>query len=701
MPDEERIGDRDLAEWHTRAGRGFVALVARVVALLARGWRWSLANLALVLTVLVGGGIVLGATILASEVYEEVVDSEGLAALDQPVLDAAVASRTPASEEWVTRFTDLGGTVGMPLIAVAVVVVLAVRRRSWLPVVLMGIAAAGSVVITVLGKDLAARVRPPQALAVPPYETSASFPSGHTLNATVVLGVAAYLVMLGRKHLRSRLLVGSVVVVFVVAMGLSRVWLGHHWLTDVMAGWLVGLAWLGTVVTAHRVKVTLDRAERTAAATASGSPAAPHAVPDPPDAVLGHRRPAGLEPRDGHAEGRARDVVQAGLLEEVDRLGVAAVLAADADPEPGPALAALPRGELHEPPDAVPVDGLERRHPEDAGLHVAREEGRLDVVAREAPRRLGEVVGAEREEVGRPRRCRAAVSAARGSSIIVPTRWSRCTECVTRASWAASSISTRIAAQLLDRADERDHDLRPGVAARARRPMAAASRMARDCISNRPGIAMPEADAPQAEHRVLLVQPVARPEQQGESRSACSPVASASMATLTDRSVRSGRNSCSGGSSRRTVTGSPSIASKSSTKSARWRGSSSLEDLLRSASVSARTSCSTSCPPLAEEHVLGAARPMPSAPNRRARAASSALSALARTCIRRCWSATCHEPVDRGTTGRSPSSTGSSCPRSSGPPGEGRTATSPRNTSPVEPSIEIVSPSRTTCRPGS
>ena len=99
-----------------------------------------------------------------------------------------------------------------------------------------------------------------------------------------MLGIAAYLVMLGRKHLRSRLLVGSVVVVFVVAMGLSRVWLGHHWLTDVMAGWLVGLAWLGTVVTGHRVKVTIDRAERTAAATAPGSPA-PHAVPDPPDAV--------------------------------------------------------------------------------------------------------------------------------------------------------------------------------------------------------------------------------------------------------------------------------------------------------------------------------------------------------------------------------------------------------------------------------
>ena len=46
VPDDERIGDRDLAQWRTRTGRRFVDLVARVVAVLGRVWRWSLANLA-------------------------------------------------------------------------------------------------------------------------------------------------------------------------------------------------------------------------------------------------------------------------------------------------------------------------------------------------------------------------------------------------------------------------------------------------------------------------------------------------------------------------------------------------------------------------------------------------------------------------------------------------------------------------------
>jgi len=278
VPDEERIGDRDLAQWRTRTGRRFVGLVASLVLVVGRVWRWSLANLALVITVLAGGGVILGATLLAAQVYDEVVDSDGLAALDRPVLDAAVASRAPVTERIVTAFTDLGGTVGMPIIAVVIVAVLALRRRSWLPVVLVAIAAAGSVLITVLGKDLTARARPPVAFAVPPLETSPSFPSGHTLNATVVIGVAAYLVLLGRKHLRSRVLVVSLAVVFVLGIGLSRVWLGHHWLTDVIAGWLVGLAWLGTVLTGHRVKVTLDRAQRAPDLSTTARPASSLAI---------------------------------------------------------------------------------------------------------------------------------------------------------------------------------------------------------------------------------------------------------------------------------------------------------------------------------------------------------------------------------------------------------------------------------------
>jgi hypothetical protein len=114
----------------------------------------------------------------------------------------------------------------------------------------------------------------------------------------------------------------------------------------------------------------------------------------------GQRGLGGGDAGDRHPEGRAADVVQAGHVEERDRVGVAAVLAADAELEVRARLAADPGGEAHEPADAGAVDRLEGRAVEDPGFEVVREEAGFDVVAREAERRLGEVVGAEGEEVG-------------------------------------------------------------------------------------------------------------------------------------------------------------------------------------------------------------------------------------------------------------------------------------------------------------
>lgn len=50
--------------------------------------------------------------------------------------------------------------------------------------------------------------------------------------------------------------------VFALAMGLSRVYLGHHWLTDVLVAWALGLGWLTVVITAHRLLLTLRRRDR-------------------------------------------------------------------------------------------------------------------------------------------------------------------------------------------------------------------------------------------------------------------------------------------------------------------------------------------------------------------------------------------------------------------------------------------------------
>ena len=95
---------------------------------------------------------------------------------------------------------------------------------------------------------------------MPPYEYAFSFPSGHTLNSTVIAGVVAYLLLRRLRTTWARALTVVLACVWAVVMGLSRVFLGHHWLTDVVFAWLLGTAWLALIITAHRLFLTVRRA---------------------------------------------------------------------------------------------------------------------------------------------------------------------------------------------------------------------------------------------------------------------------------------------------------------------------------------------------------------------------------------------------------------------------------------------------------
>jgi undecaprenyl-diphosphatase len=169
--------------------------------------------------------------------------------------------RTPLANQVLTVFTHLGGPLFMTLIASAVTLLMVWRWRSLNPLILIIIAVAGSLTFTSVGKAIVGRARPPLSDAVPPYEHAFSFPSGHTLNSTVIAGMVAYLVA---SRLTSRLGIALCVVVAVTwaaAMGFSRIFLGHHWLTDVIFAWLLGLAWLAVLITAHRIVLALRRTD--------------------------------------------------------------------------------------------------------------------------------------------------------------------------------------------------------------------------------------------------------------------------------------------------------------------------------------------------------------------------------------------------------------------------------------------------------
>jgi len=249
-PDQRYVGGRDLIRWPSAVGRAVLA---------AGRWlhRWFAADQVLALTLVVGVAVLALATVLAGEVYESVVEASGVAGLDQPALEAAKSLRTPAGTTLVQAWTTVGGPVGMPVVATLAALGLALLWRQWSPVVLVAATAAGSLVLTIAGKELLGRARPAFSDAVPPYELSPSFPSGHSLNAAAIAGTVAYLVVRRLHSARARGATVALAGAFAVTIGLTRVYLGHHWTTDVLFGWALGAAWLAVVVIAHRVFLTL------------------------------------------------------------------------------------------------------------------------------------------------------------------------------------------------------------------------------------------------------------------------------------------------------------------------------------------------------------------------------------------------------------------------------------------------------------
>jgi undecaprenyl-diphosphatase len=261
---DRRVGDQDVTEWSTPAGRAAARSATRASRTLG-------AHGTLAVILIIGMVAVFVLAFLVSRVYDAVAEHDGIASLDVPALRAATALRSPLTIGIADTVAYAFGRVGMPILAVIACALLALRRRSWTPVILVAAAGIGSLLMTIAGKDIIGRHRPLLSQAVPPFEYSPSFPSGHTLNATVIAGIVAYLLILRQRRVAARVLTIVVTVLIALVVGATRILLGAHWFTDVLAGWLLGAAWIAVVVTAHRLYLTTRRHEL---ATEAGSPEA-------------------------------------------------------------------------------------------------------------------------------------------------------------------------------------------------------------------------------------------------------------------------------------------------------------------------------------------------------------------------------------------------------------------------------------------
>jgi undecaprenyl-diphosphatase len=142
----------------------------------------------------------------------------------------------------VKAITWLGSSGVLWTVIGAAAIVLAIRRRWRLAVYLL-VAGAGALVLDPVLKSLVGRLRPVVAHPVA-QGNGDSFPSGHSLSSIVCYG-AILLVFLPATHGRWRRAFVAGILALVALIGISRILLGVHYISDVLGGWALGITWLG------------------------------------------------------------------------------------------------------------------------------------------------------------------------------------------------------------------------------------------------------------------------------------------------------------------------------------------------------------------------------------------------------------------------------------------------------------------------
>jgi undecaprenyl-diphosphatase len=194
------------------------------------------------------GAIVIAAIALAAAVQ---ITGGPVQRADQAVANDLNAVVAP--HQWLVTTLQVLTAPGSPVTAWVVLgtltLVLLIRHKRRLAVY-VAVTGLGLAVLSPLLKHLVDRLRPIVAMPVA-TAGGASFPSGHTLTVTVWVGVVL-LVLLPLVPDRYRRLVVGIGVALVVVVGLTRIALGVHFVSDVLGGWLIGAAWLTATATAFR-----------------------------------------------------------------------------------------------------------------------------------------------------------------------------------------------------------------------------------------------------------------------------------------------------------------------------------------------------------------------------------------------------------------------------------------------------------------
>ncbi|MGV9711091.1 phosphatase PAP2 family protein [Gordonia sp. NPDC003424] len=162
--------------------------------------------------------------------------------IDRDITNRVVSARTEWGETLAHAMTVTGNTLALTVAVMAVTVFLMVRR-AFPEAAMVGFGALLGYLLMIALKGLFGRSRPPvhdRLLDIDTY----SFPSGHAMMSMIVFGLFAVAAYRLSEWVRAHPWILLIAPLWSIAIGCTRVYLGVHWMTDVVAGWLIGALWV-------------------------------------------------------------------------------------------------------------------------------------------------------------------------------------------------------------------------------------------------------------------------------------------------------------------------------------------------------------------------------------------------------------------------------------------------------------------------
>jgi len=194
-------------------------------------------------------------------ILDAVREGDGIAAFDPRIHRWVVDHRSANLDHFFRGVTWAGSmTVLLPVI-LGTIAWLLWRRHPDLALA-VAIATGGSLLTVAIMKAVVGRSRPPVADRIA-NAYGAAFPSGHSANVVAACGILAWVAtrFVHRTWLRVVIWVAAVLTALLV--GVSRVYLGVHWPSDVLSGWIVGAAWVVAAIAITELIPALDDRRRT------------------------------------------------------------------------------------------------------------------------------------------------------------------------------------------------------------------------------------------------------------------------------------------------------------------------------------------------------------------------------------------------------------------------------------------------------